>query len=203
MPRCRHKAQPPDVRLPGQPSSPRAPCESRQGEGRQLLFLLQTSISGLRGKRAPDATAAPGVSLNRWTDHRQGAAGFSREGTGGGQHPRGQASSASPSPKPETQVSSPERGPGGRQGPGPGGEAGSSWKLPQAQKNPRSARFFLPELERPHFPPGPPFSLHSGQFRCILQRPPVGGVFQFPVLSQAEPWEGRPGRPRPWLAGSV
>lgn len=44
-------------------------------------------------------------------------------------------------------------------------------------KNPSSALYFLPKLERPHFHQG----LHSGQFRCTLQRPQMGGV-QFLVL---------------------
>lgn len=38
-------------------------------------------------------------------------------------------------------------------------------------KNPSSALYFLPKLERPHFHHG----LHSGQFRCTLQRPQIGG----------------------------
>lgn len=74
--------------------------------------------------------------------------------------------------------------------PGPGREAGSAQKLPQAQKNPSSALFPVPELERPHFHHG----LHSGQFRCTLQRPQMGGegvFFNFLCFPKLRLREGR------------
>lgn len=64
----------------------------------------------------------------------------------------------------------------GAQGPGKWG-AGSSWKLPQAQNILSALCSFSPNWKDHIFPP----SLHSGQFRCALQRR-VGGGCQFPVL---------------------
>lgn len=129
-----------------------------------------------------------GVSDQPLSRQKGGAAEGGTPGGGGGASRQPQLLSRNPGNTSPQQRSQRTRA----QGPGKRG-AGSSWKLPQAQNILGALCSFSPNWKDHIFPP----SLHSGQFRCALQRLSISCAFW--ASGRGAGWRARV---RAWQAGS-